>query len=38
MTIIDFGFSKKIGKERTFTFCGTTHAMAPEFFSDQLDE
>jgi len=30
--LIDFGFSKKIDKGRTYSFCGTIHAMAPEFF------
>lgn len=30
VTIIDFGFAKKIGKTRTFSICGTLHAMPPE--------
>lgn len=30
VTLIDFGFSKRIHKERTNSFCGTLHSMAPE--------
>jgi serine/threonine protein kinase len=36
VTLIDLGFAKKIGNERTYSFCGTTHSMAPEFFSQDL--
>jgi len=48
MTLIDFGFTKKIEKEkykrrkpniicfRTSSFCGTIHAMAPEFFTEPV--
>ena len=32
VTMIDFGFAKKIDRERTSSFCGTTHSMAPEQF------
>lgn len=36
MTLIDFGFAKKIERERTHSFCGTKHAMAPEFFDPSI--
>lgn len=27
VTMIDLGHAKKIGKDRTYTICGTTHSM-----------
>ena len=30
VTMIDLGKAKRIGRERTYTVCGTTHAMPPE--------
>lgn len=30
MKLIDFGYAKKIGKERTNSFCGTLHSIPPE--------
>ena len=32
--LIDFGFAKYVGKERTSSCVGTTHAMPPEMFRD----
>lgn len=29
VTMIDLGHTKKIGKDRTYTICGTTHSMPP---------
>ncbi|KRX05119.1 Protein kinase-like domain [Pseudocohnilembus persalinus] len=36
IALIDFGYAKKIEKSRTKSFCGTTHAMAPEFFNQEI--
>ena len=36
ITLIDFGLCKKIDRNRTYSFCGTTHMMAPEFFKNDL--
>ena len=33
--LIDFGFAKKLGKERTFTNCGTIGYVAPEVLLGQ---
>lgn len=33
--IVDFGLSKRIMKEQTFSICGTPHALPPEVFSSQ---
>eukprot|EP01017_Pseudomicrothorax_dubius_P004667 TRINITY_DN10991_c0_g1_i1.p1 TRINITY_DN10991_c0_g1~~TRINITY_DN10991_c0_g1_i1.p1 ORF type:complete len:196 (-),score=25.96 TRINITY_DN10991_c0_g1_i1:29-616(-) len=33
--LVDFGFAKRIHRERTFTLCGTLHSMAPEFFTEE---
>jgi serine/threonine protein kinase len=30
VTLIDLGHCKKINNQRTYTICGTTHAMPPE--------
>lgn len=30
VTLIDLGLAKKIDKKRTYSFCGTVHAMPPE--------
>ena len=38
ITLIDLGYAKKIEKERTYSFCGTTHSMAPELFNDNLEK
>ncbi len=38
ITIIDLGYIKKIGKERTSSFCGTIHMLAPELFDINLEE
>lgn len=35
VTLIDLGHAKRIGKDRTFTICGTTHSMPPEIYSAQ---
>lgn len=35
--LVDLGFCKFIEKERTHSFCGTKHMMAPEFF-DNLEK
>lgn len=32
VVMIDLGKSKHIKKERTFTICGTTHAMPPDIY------
>lgn len=32
VTMIDLGHSKKISRDRTFTICGTTHAMPLEIY------
>ena len=32
MRLIDLGKAKRIQKERTYTICGTTHAMPPEVY------
>lgn len=31
--MIDLGKAKRIRKERTYTICGTTHAMPPEIYA-----
>ena len=36
ITLIDFGLCKKIDRNRTYSFCGTTHMMAPEFYNINL--
>ncbi len=38
ITIIDLGYTKKINKERTSSFCGTIHMLAPELFDINLEE
>ena len=32
VTMIDLGHAKKIDRDRTFTICGTVHAMPPEIY------
>jgi serine/threonine protein kinase len=32
VTMIDLGKAKNVGKQRTFTVCGTTHSMPPEVY------
>lgn len=32
MKMIDLGKCKRIKKERTYTICGTTHAMPPDIY------
>ena len=33
--MIDLGHSKKINRERTFTICGTRHAMPPDIYENK---
>lgn len=33
VTLIDFGLTKKIDKQRTYSYCGTLHSMAPEILN-----
>lgn len=33
--MIDLGKSKLIKKERSYTICGTTHAMPPDIYQKQ---
>ena len=32
VTMIDLGKAKRIRKERTYTICGTSHAMPPDIY------
>jgi protein kinase A len=38
VSLIDFGFSKKLDEDRTYTICGTYHIMAPEIFENKFGE
>ncbi|EGR31612.1 hypothetical protein IMG5_105940 [Ichthyophthirius multifiliis] len=38
ITIIDLGYIKKIGINRTNSFCGTIHMIAPELFDINLEQ
>lgn len=35
VTMIDLGHTKKIGKDRTYTICGTTHSMPPQVYLNE---
>ena len=37
VTVVDLGFCKKIGEERTYTVCGTRHMMSPEIFRHLIE-
>lgn len=38
LTLVDLGLAKKIDKKRTFSICGTLHAMPPEVLLCQPKE
>ncbi len=35
ITLIDLGHAKKIGQNKTYTICGTTHSMPPDIYEGQ---